>query len=303
MTTSTTRWTTDAALVVATNEGLRLPTRADTLRLGRRIRSIAIDGDTVWAVSESDELYRVQPSSGAELVATLTDGSSTCVHVHQGTVFVGGDDAGLWRRRDGALEPVESFEDAPTRADWSTPWGGPPSVLSMASHADDLYVGVHVGGIIRSSDGGESWTDTIDLHVDVHQVVVNQEDGVVWAATGERALAATSDRGRSWAFYAEGLHATYSLALAVTNAGVLAGASSGHAGRDGAVYLFDGSRFARVDGLPDSLGGAVGPRQIVGNGDRAALIAPDGAVYVSDDGGRSWRAVDNVEGATALALV
>ena len=118
------------------------------------------------------------------------------MHVHVGTVFVGGDDAGLWRLRDGALEPVTSFRDAPTRADWYTPWGGPPSVLSMASHGDDLYVGVHVGGILRSGDGGETWTDTIDLHVDVHEVVVNPDDGVVWAATGEQALAASPDRGR-----------------------------------------------------------------------------------------------------------
>ena len=114
------------------------------------------------------------------------------------------------------LEPVESFEHTPTHAEWSTPWGGPPSVLSMASHGDDLYVGVHVGGIIRSSDGGESWTDTIDLRVDVHEVAVNPDDGVVWAATGERALAASPDRGILWGFHTDGLHATYSLALAIT---------------------------------------------------------------------------------------
>jgi photosystem II stability/assembly factor-like uncharacterized protein len=217
-------------------------------------------------------------------------------------VFVGGDDAALWRLDDGALEPVESFLEAPTRAEWSTPWGGPPSVLSMASHGDDLYVGVHVGGILRSADEGASWSDTIDLHVDVHEVVTDT-DGTVWAATGERALAQSRDRGASWQFHADGLHATYSLALAITNAGVLAGASSGHAGRDGAVSLFDGSRFTPVEGLPDTLGGAVGPRQIAARGDHAALVAPDGAVYASDDGGRHWHPVEHLTGATAIALL
>ena len=302
MTTSTKRSTAERALVIATADGLRLPTRTDAALAGQRIDSIAVDGDTLWILTSSDELFRVRGTGDGERVTALRDGSATCVHVHRGAVYVGGDDAGLWRLRDKELEPVESFQQAPTRADWSTPWGGPPSVLSMASHADDLYVGVHVGGIIRSSDDGETWTDTIDLDVDVHQVVV-ADDGVVWAATGHDALAASDDRGSSWTFHAEGLHATYSLALALTSAGVLTGASSGHAGRDGAVYLFDGARFERVEGLPESLRGAVGPRQIVGDGNQAALIAPGGAVYVSDDGGRVWHALDHVEGATALALV
>jgi photosystem II stability/assembly factor-like uncharacterized protein len=301
MTTSTERSTTESMLVVATPEGLHLPHRAEPELGGRRIGSLTIDGNTVWALVDSVELHRVTPNEPAKHVATLDDGTATCVHVHHGTVFVGGDDAALWRLEDGALEPVESFLDAPTRVEWYTPWGGPPSVLSMASHGDDLYVGVHVGGILRSADGGSSWSDTIDLHVDVHQVVTDA-DGAVWAATGERALGRSRDRGASWEFHADGLHATYSLALAITSAGVLAGASSGHAGRDGAVSLFDGSRFAPVEGLPDHLGGAVGPRQIAAHGDHAALVAPGGEVYASDDGGRRWHPVEHLTGASAIAL-
>jgi hypothetical protein len=301
MTTSTERSTTEAALVVATADGLHLPKRAEPLMRGRRIGAIAVDHDTVWTLVDSTELYRITNGS-TEQAATLEGGTATCVHVHNGTVMVGGDDAALWRLRDGTLEPVESFRDAPTRSDWHTPWGGPPSVLSMASHGDDLYVGVHVGGILRSSDGGETWSDTIDLHVDVHEVVVDPDDATVWAATGRRALAASRDRGASWAHHTEGLHATYSLAVAVTSAGVLVGASSGHAARDGAVYLFNGSRFEPVDGLPDRFDGAVGPRQIAGHGEHAALVAPGGAVHASDDGGRRWSLIGHFAGATAIAL-
>jgi hypothetical protein len=303
MTTSTERsTTTEAVLFVATTDGLYLPNRAEALLRGRRIDSIAVDHDRVWALVDSVELHRITPDGSTERAATLESGTATCVHIHNGTVLVGGDDAALWRLRDGALESVESFRDAPTRSDWYTPWGGPPSVLSMASHGDDLYVGVHVGGVLRSSDGGATWSDTIDLHVDVHQVVVDPDDGIVWAATGERALASSPDRGASWRYHADGLHATYSLALAITSAGVLAGASSGHAARDGAVFLFSGARFERVEGLPERLGGAVGPRQIAGHGDHAALVAPDGAVYGSDDGGRRWNLVRDLAGATAIAL-
>jgi hypothetical protein len=302
MTTSTKPSTTEAALVAATGDGLHLPNHDEPVLPGRRIGSVVVDHDTVWALVDSGELHRVAADGSTQHVATVDGRTSTCVHVHRGTVFVGGDDAALWRLEGGELQSVESFRRAPTRPDWYTPWGGPPSVLSMASNGDDLYVGVHVGGIIRSADAGKTWADTIDLHVDVHEVVVDARDGTVWAATGERALAESHDHGASWRFHTDGLHATYSLVLAITSAGVLAGASSGHAGRDGAVYLFDGSRFERVEGLPDQLNGAVGPRQIAGDGSHAALIAPGGDVYVSDDGGRHWQRLEHLTDATAIAL-
>src|SRR5262245_30667534 len=219
MTTSTEPTTTEAALVVATGDGLHLPGTTEPVLPGRRIGSIAVEHDTIWALTSSEELYRVTSAGEAERAAALATGSATCVHVHDGTVFVAGDDARLWRLRDDELEPVASFERAPTRPAWYTPWGGPPPVFSMASHGDDLYVGVHVGGIMRSGDGGETWTATIDLHVDVHQVVVDARDGTVWAATGERALAESHDRGASWEFHTRGLHAAYSLSPAVHRAG------------------------------------------------------------------------------------
>lgn len=290
-----------AALVVATTDGLHLPGRDGVVLGGRAIEDLAVDHQTVWALVDAVELHRVDADSSVARVATLERGSATCVHVHDGTVWVGGDDADLWRLHDGRLEPVAAFAHAPTRPEWSTPWGGPPSVLSMASHGDDLYVGVHVGGILRTSDGGATWSDTIDLHVDVHEVVVDPRDGTVWAATGERGLAQSTDRGASWRFHAEGLCGTYCLTVALASHGPIVGASSGHASRDGAVYRFDGSRFARVEGLPNPLGGAVGPRQIAARDDLAALVAPGRAVYTSGDGGRHWTHAPHPGDATAIA--
>lgn len=293
---------TTATLIVGAADGLHLPGH-DHVALGdHRIDALTVHSGTVWAIVDSVELHRVDRSGSAEPVAAIEDGSATCVHVHRDAVWVGGEDAALWRLHGGRLEPVESFARAPTRTAWSTPWGGPPSVLSMASHGDDLYVGVHVGGILRTSDQGETWSDTIDLRVDVHEVVVDPRDGTVWAATGERGLAQSTDRGASWQFHTNGLHGTYCLAVTVAGDGPIVGASSGHAARDGAVYSFDGSRFVRVEGLPDPLGGAVGPRRITARGDRAALMTPGGAVYTSNDGGRCWHVVAEIVGATAIAL-
>jgi len=303
MTTPSPRATTLAPVVVASHDGLHVPGLDAALLAGHHVGAVTVDDNAMWAIVDGTELHRVDPDGTTTRVAALTDGAATCVHVHGGTVWVGGDDAGLWRLRAGALEPVTSFADAPTRSEWHTPWGGPPSVLSMASHDDDLYVSVHVGGILRTSDDGATWHDTIDLHVDVHEVAVDPHDGTVWAATGMRALARSTDRGVSWQFHTERLHATYSLALAVTDAGVLCGASSGHAGRDGALYRFAGGQFARVtDGLPDHFDGAIGPGRIVGRGAHAAVLLPGGRLFTSSDGGRRWSGAGEVTGATAIAL-
>ena len=230
------------------------------------------------------------------------DAAATCLGTHGGTVWVGGDDARLWRLTAHGLEEVRTFLDAPTRPEWHTPWGGPPAVFSMASDGTDLYVSVHVGGILRSADGG-SWVPTIDLHDDVHQVAVGA-DATVWAATGRRGLAESRDRGRTWQYHTEGLHARYLLTVATVGDGVLVGASSGHAGRDGAIYRFDGRRFERCRGLPDDLHGAVGPRQLAADGDHAVVALPDGRIAESHDAGREWTVVaTGVTGVSEVTLV
>lgn len=300
MTTSTDRSTVEAALVVATAGAVHLPD-ADVALPGRRVDELAVDGPTLWALVDGASVHRIGPDGSVAAAVPVPGGEATCLHAHAGTLWVGGEAAALWRLVGDTLEPVESFTVAPTHGEWSTPWGGPPSVMSMASHGDDLYVGVHVGGIVRTADDGASWEATIDLQLDVHEVAVDPRNGTVWAATGERALAESHDRGATWRHHTAGLHATYSLALAITADGVVMGASSGHAARDGAVYRYDGAAFHRVtEGLPDPLGGAVRPRAIAARGDLVALVAPDGRVYTSTDGGRTW-SVSPHEGATALA--
>jgi hypothetical protein len=273
--------------IIGTAGGLRFGEDAQHDPLdGAAITAILPAGDDLWVLVARRDLYQVSDGV-ADLVASLRDGAEgICAGTHGGAVWVGGDDARLWRLDGKHLEEVESFQTAPTQSEWHTPWGGPPDVFSMASDGADLYVSVHVGGILRSGDG-DSWVPTIDLHDDVHQVAVGP-DGTVWAATGMRGLAESRDRGVTWRYHTAGLHATYLLTVAVTSDAVLVGASSGHAGRDGAIYRFDGDRFTRAAGLPDHFDGAVGPRQLAAAGDGAIVALPNGDVYTSEDGGLGW---------------
>ena len=272
--------------VVGTAHGVRLPDGGilDSLA-DASITSIHADGDDLGALVARRDLHRIS-SGGSELVARLDEAAGVVVGTHRGTVWVGGQRARLWRLDGGTLVEVASFQEAPTHDEWHTPWGGPPDVFSIASDGTNLYVSVHVGGILRTTDGTH-WTPTIDLHDDVHQVAVG-DDGTVWAATGMRGLAESRDQGATWRYHTAGLHAHYALAVAALPQGALVAVSSGHAAKDGGVYRFDGKRNVRCEGLPTDLGGAVGPRQVAAAGDRAVIALPNGDLYVSDDGGREW---------------
>ena len=291
-----------ARVLVAAADGLHDATEGGLLLADHRIDGVTCDGDAVWAVADGTDLYRIADGR-AESVATLDGGRAGPVVAHRDAVFVGGDEAAVWMLGDRGLERVSSFDTAPTRAGWYTPWGGPPSVFSFAGHDTDLYASVHVGGILRTGDRGATWAPTIDLHDDVHQVAVDAASGTVWAATGASGLARSGDRGDTWTYLTDGLHATYLLAVAVSSAGVLVGASSGHAATDGAVHLFDGTAFRPAEGLPDHFDGAVGPRRIAASGDVAAVVLPDGSLFRSGDGGVSWESTgDRFRGPTEVVV-
>jgi hypothetical protein len=272
--------------VIATAHGVRLAdgSALDSLA-DASITSIHAHDDDLWVLVARRDLHRISRNA-SELVARLDDSDGTVVGTHRGVVWVGGRRARLWRLDGSRLVEATSFQEAPTHDEWHTPWGGPPDVFSIASDGTHLYVSVHVGGILRTTDGTD-WTPTIDLHDDVHQVVVG-DDGTVWAATGMRGLAESRDHGTTWRYHTTGLHARYALAVAAVPGGALVAVSSGHSAKDGGVYRFDGERITRCDGLPSDLGGAVGPRQIATVGDQAVIALPNGDVYASDDGGREW---------------
>ena len=236
-------------------------------------------------LTDQRDLHRVRRAAST-LVAHLDDAVGAVVGTHRKTVWVGGHRARLWRLDGETLAEVTTFQSAPTHDEWHTPWGGPPDVFSIASDGTHLYVSVHVGGILRTTDGSD-WTPTIDLHDDVHQVAVG-DDGTVWAATGMRGLAESRDQGATWRYHALG-SARPLRWRSPRSPGALVAVSSGHAAKDGGVYRFDGERITRCEGLPADLGGAVGPRQLATSGDRAAVALPNGDVYVSDDGGRDGR--------------
>ena len=122
---------------------------------------------------------------------------------------------------------VESFERVEGRAAWYQPWGDPPDARSMSVAPDGtLYVNVHVGGVARSRDHAKTWTPTLDIETDVHQVLahpVRPEIVLVAAAAG---FGVSRDAGQSWQLVTAGLHAHYLRAVAVAGDDVVISASA-----------------------------------------------------------------------------
>ena len=255
---------------------------------GRAITGLARAGDEIWAIVERRELWN-RNARGWRRVADLAAFPATCLASIDGRILVGTSEAHLFRLDGDELRRNDTFDLVDGRDAWFTPWGGPPDTRSLANWNDDVYVNVHVGGILRSSDGGASWTPTIDVDADVHQVTT--AEGLVLAACA-RGLAVSRDRGATWTMRIGGLAATYCRAVAVCGDGVLVSSSNGPGGGGAAVYRgslasgpferlhagegwFEGNiDSACLDALPD--------------GSLAAFGTGEGRIYVSGDAGSTW---------------
>jgi hypothetical protein len=275
-------------LAVATRAGLFWPDAPDAVAFsGREVNALAhgLDG-TLWAIVGRQELWR--RSQEWALVTRSEDLTLNCVLPLASEVFVGASEAHLLRLANGTLEMVKGVEEAEGRTEWYTPWGGPPDIRSLSSNGS-VYAGVHVGGILRLQQDG-SWSQTIDIHSDVHEVRA-LPDGFVLAATA-RGLAVSRDAGGNWEFQDSGLHATYCRAVTTCENTVLVSASVGPHGGRAALYrraLEPPEPLEKcVDGLPEWFGDNINTGCVAGFDRTVAFGTSDGRVFLSEDCGGRW---------------
>lgn len=144
-------------------------------------------------------------------------------------------------------------------------------------------------GLIESTDGGQTW-ETLSLAGEADFHALDAADGVIYGYSGGRLL--VSEDGVDWADRGDMRIADLAAdptdpqrVLATTEAGLVV---SDDAGED----------FTAVAGAPRLV-----LVDIAADGGTAAGVAPDGTVFVSTDGGRTWAERGSAGGAPEALTV
>lgn len=290
-------------VIVGTDDGLHVfdigppgaaGRRVDELA-GREVRALELGGGGPWAIVDGKELWRSADGRWSPIASTGRR-RATCLASTPAGLLIGTARAHLLSLERDQLVPVPGFDQADGREAWHTPWGAPADVRSIDAGPDGaVYVNVHVGGVLRSTDGWATWRPLLDIEHDVHQVSLpSGHPGVVLVAAFD-GFGVSRDGGETWTWENDGLHAHYCRAVAVAGDTVVLSASAGHHGRRAALYrrsLPGGGAFERcTDGLPEWFPDNVDTGCVAARGDTVAIGTEDGCVYLSTDAGRRWESV------------
>ena len=269
---------------------------------GQSVRSLVDDGQGgVLAIVGGHSVCRRSADGQWTEIAKNESDLSCCVPIGN-AVFVGTDDARILRvDADGAQQWLTGFDSVEGRDKWyagsaivdGKRMGPPLGIRSMTATCDGvLLANVHVGGIPRSTDSGQSWRPTIDIDSDVHQVCAHPSRPELVIAAAAAGLCVSRDAGMSWTIEQQGLHAPHCSAVAFGRNDIFVSASIDPFAAQGAVYR----RPIDGEGPLQPLGGGM-PRWIDGKADTdciatrdsmVALIDRSGRLYLSDDDGGSW---------------
>ncbi len=289
----------EQTILVGTTDGLHQLDESRNIHFaGHEVRSLEKSESGWWAIIDRQEIWWTNTASKWIQIGSVDESlRANCLLPTTSGLLIGTSEARLFTLQDISIEQVLSFDKAPGRENWYTPWGAPADVRSISTNSSGtVYVNVHVGGIIRSADGGKSWKPTIDMHADVHQVLFDIDSGLLLTASA-LGLAISNDDGESWQFYTEGLHGTYLRAVAVANRMILVTASTGPRTSQAAVYrkpLSDINHFERCQqGLPEWFPDNINTFCLVASGSRVVFGTAEGSVYLSSDEGQSWNLVAN----------
>jgi hypothetical protein len=138
------------------------------------------------------------------------------------TLYAGTRPARLYVSHDGGERWTEltAFRKIPSRRFWLSPVGFVAYVQAITlspSDAQTLLVGIEVGAVVRSSDGGETWTDHRSGALrDCHSLTFHMANGDwVYEAGGTGGgVAVSRDAGEHWRQPKDGLDRHYGWAVA-----------------------------------------------------------------------------------------
>lgn len=248
------------------------------------------------------------------------------LHFAHGTLFAGVSEAGIFTSRDRgeSWQPMDGFNNHPTRANWVPGFGGlgAHTILTDAKNLNRLWAGVSAAGFFRSDDGGKTWAPKnkgVNPAVEsapattgqcVHSVTHDPHNADVMYRQEHRGVHRSDDGGDNWRVIEDGLpvgelsdgHSCsfgFASAMDRKSGNVFVVPLEGDnfrypRGGQLAVYRTeDGAHWkATTNGLPDQcftaiLRGAMAADQNGG----IYFGTASGTVYASNDLGENWREI------------
>jgi hypothetical protein len=283
------------SVLVATSDGYHVFTSSGehlTNLSSHALESLVPGPDGTWlAIVDRREVWQ-HGTDDAWTTLAVADTDLSSLLTIAGEVFAGTYEARLLRLEEDKLAPVESFDRISNRDEWHQV-GPALNVRSMTATSDEqvLLANVHVGGIQRSTDLGQTWEPTIDVGTDVHEVRAHPSEPSLVMAAAAVGLCVSEDAGRTWSVVTDGLPTTYARAVNYCGDDVLVSISDGPWAQRGSIYRrpVAGGALERVDnGLGDRIEGNVDTRCLAVGHDRAALADGGGTLWVSASGIDDW---------------
>jgi photosystem II stability/assembly factor-like uncharacterized protein len=139
------------------------------------------------------------------------------LHFAHGALFAGVSEAGLFVSRDRgeSWQPIEGFNEHPSRDTWIPGFGGlgAHTILTDAKNPSRMWAGVSAAGFFRTDDGGKSWNSKNDgVNADtgqcVHSVTHDPQNACVLFRQEHRGVHRSDDGGDTWKVIESGLPVT-----------------------------------------------------------------------------------------------
>jgi photosystem II stability/assembly factor-like uncharacterized protein len=321
-----------ARLYAATGDGIaRLDEAGDEwtaefFLAGSGAQCLAVDShdpDTVYAGLREGGVRRTTDGGRTWVDCGLPEPGvfSLAVAAAGGTLYAGTEPSRLFRSDDRgeSWRELEALLELPSRPTWSfppRPWTSHVRWIAPSPHdAELILVGIELGGLMRSTDGGETWEDhRPGAQRDVHSLAWHPSaQGRAYEA-GSGGAAFSEDAGETWRPADEGRDRHYTWAVAVdpddpelwyVSASTGPFAAHGRGDPQARVYRRHGDEpwRALAGGLPEPLPAM--PYALVAADGRLFAGLADGRIWESRDRGDGWRActvrADAITGIRALA--
>jgi len=307
-------------LYAATGDGIvRLDESGDawTVELfltGSRAQCLAVDpadSDIVYAGLREGGVWRSVDGAQSWIDCKLPEPGvfSLAVSAANGAVYAGTEPSRLFRSDDRgeSWRELEALLELPSQPSWSfppRPWTSHVRWIAPNPHdADLILVGIELGGLMRTGDGGQSWEDhRPGAQRDVHSLAWHPNTpGRAYEAGGGGAAFST-DAGETWQPADDGRDRNYTWAITVDpddadqwyiSASTGPWAAHGRGDPQARIY-----RRRRGEPWEPLTGGLPHPLPAM----PYALIATDGRLFAGLADGQLWESRDEGDSWAALRL-